>query len=160
MALQRRFPYETLLRIRRRQEDLKAQALAVARHEVEVAQAQRRHLAEEQRGILDQAGERSRAYFDASDVRRYYQYERHLARLRDAKDAEIHALRDIEEERRIEVEEAAKRKRIVEKLKERHGVAWLRQWRKNEQRLMDEAGTTHAATRRALLSVPSVDDKE
>jgi len=145
MARSGPFQYEMLLRIRKRQEDLKAQALAISRREVQAAQDQRAQLADEQQRALFRAGELSQHQFDASEVRCYYQYERHLARLGDVKDAAIMELLGIAESRRHELEEATKRKRIVEKLKERRLRAHHKEIRRVEQRLADEAASNFAA---------------
>lgn len=120
-------------------------ALAEARRQVRRAQDQRGAIIEEQRRALDHAGDLSQHAFDASDVRRYYQYERHLARLAVAKDAEIRQLEKTAEHKRMELEEATKRKRIMEKLKERHSAAFQACLQKNEQRSLDEAATNYAA---------------
>jgi flagellar export protein FliJ len=143
--LQRAFRYETLLRIRKRQEDLRAAALAVARRNVHNAEEQRARLSEEQRVTLERAKDLARDEFDASDVRRYYQYERHLAQLAVAKDAEIRSLTVVAESRRAELEDATKRKRIVEKLKEHQNAAYEKHVLKQEQRLTDEVATNYAA---------------
>lgn len=145
MAIRRRFQYETLLRIRKRQEDLKAQALAAARREVHAAEGQRARIAQEQRRVVERAGGLLKERFDAAELRCYYQYERYLSWLGDAKDAEIRTLEEVAETKRAELEEATKSRRMVEKLKERHIKAHAKQVQKDEQRLTDEVGTTHAA---------------
>lgn len=145
MAIKRTFQYSTLLRIRKRQEDIKAMVLAEARRRVRAAQEQRESLLEEQRRTLAHAGEASRHEFDASEVRRYYQYERHLARLAVTKDAEIRQLEAVAEGKRADLEEATKRKRIMEKLKDRHRTAFQAHFQKMEQRSLDEAATNYAA---------------
>lgn len=132
------FPYADLLRIRRRQEDLRAQALAAAQREVAIATAQRDALAAEQRRVLEEAERTAQHHFDAADVRRYYQYERHLARLRDEKDADIHRLRRDAAERRVQLMASRKLRRMVEKLDEWQRAAyWQARW-KAEQKMLDE----------------------
>ena len=145
MPKSRRAHYDMLLRVRRRQEDIRAQALAAASRDVRVAEQQRAALAGHQRLMFEEAGARVRDRLDPQEVRMYYQYERHLARLIDEKDAAIIELRGIAEARRAELEEAMKRRRIVEKLKERREHTFMAQARKEEQRLADEAATNHAA---------------
>lgn len=144
--LRSRFRYETLLRIRKRQEDLRAGAFAAARREVRRAEDERLHLSDEQRETLMHANELMRAgEFDASEVRRYYQYERHLTHLAVAKDAEIRQLEKAADKRRLELEEATKRKRVVEKLKENQNAAYGKYVQQTEQRRSDEAATNRAA---------------
>ncbi len=157
--LQRRFRYETLLRIRKRQEDLRAGALASARREVRRAQDERSHLSEEQRNTLLRAQDLIQQEFDASDVRRYYQYERHLSRLAVAKDAEIRQLEGVAEQRRAELELATKRKKIVEKLKENQNAAYAKHVMKLEQRQSDETATNYAAIGAATRGVARQPDE-
>lgn len=137
--------YDTLLRVRQRQEDLRAQALAAARREVNMAMAQRDDIAREQLHMLAVADERLRSEFDAADVRRFYQHERHLARLGVEKDSEIRELEAIAEERRGALEAASKSRRIVERLQERKHAAYSKHVRKIEQQQIDESATAYAA---------------
>ena len=137
--------FDTLLRIRRRQEDLKAGVLATAIRAVQSAQEQRARIVEEQQQALSHAQVARGSRFDASEVRRYLQYERHLARLRDDKDATLRALQAEAEIRRGEVETAMKERRMVEKLRARKMTVWLHERRRAEQQAMDEVATAYAA---------------
>lgn len=147
MALPDPHAYDTLLRVRQRQEDFRAQALAFARREVQLAQAQRDELAREQQRMLDEAGTRLREHFDAADIRRFFQHERHLARLGDEKDIEIRELEDYAEKRRQELETASKRRRMIERLHERKHEAFLKHVNKLEQQQLDETAAAYAARR-------------
>lgn len=138
----------TLLRIRRRQEDMKAQAVAETRRKTDFAREQQRALAEAQNSALEQAGELARKEFDAGDVRRYYQYERHLARLSVEKDAEIRGLESEAETRRRALEGAMKRRRIIERLQEHRLASFLVEQRKDEQKLTDEVANNYAVMAR------------
>ena len=140
--------FDMLLRVRERQEDIRAQALAVARRDVMTAERQREALVEQQRETFAEAGKRARAEFDAREVRMYYQYERFLARLVDEKDVAIGQFRRVAEERRVELEEAMKRRRIVEKLIERKRRAYAAELRKEEQTFADETAANYAAIAR------------
>lgn len=137
--------YDTLLRVRQRQEDLRAQALAAARREILNAQAQRDELAREQARMLSEAGERLQQDFDAADVRRFYQHERHLAQLGVDKEVEIHALETAAEARRQELEAASKRRRMVERLHERKHAAYIKHLNKLDQQQTDETATAYAS---------------
>jgi len=145
MPRNRAHAYDTLLRVRERQEDLRMQALAEARRAVNVAQRRRDELHQEQMRVLDETGARLRAEFDAVDIRRYYQHERYIARLGDETDALIRQLEGEAEKRRAELEEAAKRRKIVEKLQEHARLATRKAQLKDEQHQMDEVATTYAA---------------
>ena len=116
-------PYDTLFRVRKRQEDQKAQALGMVRRDIQTTATRRDEIAREQRRTLDSAAAESQGKFDAEEVRRYYQYERHLAQLAVEQDAELARLRSVEEERRLELEDAIKQRRMVERLCERRRLA-------------------------------------
>lgn len=139
------FAYETLLRIRKRQEDLRAMAMAAARRDVNNAEEQRTRLAAEQRNSLERWAGYLKECLDAGEARRYHQYERHLARLIDDKDADIRRLEGIAEEKRGELLDASKRKRIVGKLKERKNAAYALELRRMLQRINDETATNYAS---------------
>lgn len=147
MARHRPDQYDVLLRVRQRLEDVKAQALAEARRVLHQARTQRDGIAEAQRRALEQAGSAAQATFDASDVRRYYQHERHLSQLAVAKDAEIREIEAQIEQRRSELEKALRDKRVVERLKERRLTAHLKELRRKEQLALDEIAVNYATLR-------------
>jgi flagellar export protein FliJ len=136
--------FDTLQRVRQREEDRCAQRLAEARRDVAAAERQRAMLQAQTRATLEAAGSHATDHLDASELRRYYQYERHLARLTDAKDAEIRHLEGVSEERRAALEEAMKARRVVEKLRERKLLARRKRMRDLEQRLLDEVAINYA----------------
>lgn len=140
--------FDTLFRIRQIQQDLRAQDFASAQRQVAAAEQQRSSLSQERLGLLDEAGQRARKRFDAREIRAYYQHERHLARLIDDTDSEIRRLRSVAEERRVELEEAMQRRKMVEKLRERKMNDYLAAIRKDEQKLSDEKATGAAAVAR------------
>ena len=140
--------YAVLLRVRQRQELLKAQALAAARRDVGRAQAQRDALAEEQQRVLNEAGEAARRQVDAAKVQAFIHYERHIARLAVDKDAEIHALQAAAEKRRGELEDAMKRRKVVDRLYERERLAYRDHVLREEQKLLDETASVQAALER------------
>ncbi|MCC6145627.1 MAG: flagellar FliJ family protein [Candidatus Hydrogenedentes bacterium] len=137
--------FETLIRIRQRQEDLKAQALAATRRQIQIAQEAKANIEAQQKEALLSAAELAKDAFDASQVRYYFQYERYLARRSDEKDAEIRDLQDQAEVRRLELEEAMKQRRMVEKLQERKMDTYRHEVRRLDQKLSDEAASSFAA---------------
>lgn len=142
------FRLATVLRIRRLQEDIKGQALAKVCRDIHVTEQQHAELVQQQRRALEQAGRVAHQEFDAGDVQRYYVYERYLARSAVEKDAEIAQLRELEVQRRGELEEAMKRRRTVELLEGRYLQAFHGWLRKELQRVSDESATNQAAVRR------------
>jgi flagellar export protein FliJ len=143
----RPFRYAVLLRVRKRQEDLKAQALGEVRRSITPAMADRDLLDREKRRALDQVATAARRRFDASDVQRYYQYERHLAWLAAEKDAQLRELRGEEDKRRMDLEDAMKQRRIVERLEERHDERVRAERRKADQQFSDQVAISQAALR-------------
>lgn len=148
-----RFRLETLLRVRKLQEDLKSQVLAEVRRDIRLTTRQREEIAALQRATFEAAGHAARHKFDASDVHRYYQYERHLARMADEKDAVIAQLRQREEHALDELSDAMKRKRTVERLKERSQGVHAALVNKEEQKATDETATNKAAVFRGSRHV-------
>jgi flagellar export protein FliJ len=152
MGTPRTFRLATVLRVRKLQEDLQAQQLATVRSERLAAQDTLRRIESEQRRMLDEAGASGQTRLEAAAVNRYFQYERHLAHLAVRKDAEIAGLRRAEEERRASLEDASKRKRIVERLEEYHQDALRGELAGLDQRASDEVAlnrSDNARPRRA-----------
>jgi len=149
MARPRGFQYGTLLRVRKRQEDLCAETLAIKRREVAAAQAQRASIGREQERTLLEAGQRARQRFLADDVRRYYVYERHLAQQAVHTDARIAELGREAQAHRAALEEAMKRRRVLERLEERLDGAYRAHLAKEERGREDETATNHEAVARA-----------
>lgn len=147
MARRRRINFEVLLRVRERQEQLRAQALASTRREIRIHEHQRDALHQEQARMFAEAGRESQESLSARRIHGYFQYERHLARETVEQDAAIRELRNVEAERRAELEEAMKRKRIVERLHERDLEERLEEFRKMEQKNADEIASGRAGLR-------------
>ena len=140
----RRFRLATVLRVRKRQEEIRAQALAETKAVILGAQRERHELVELQRAMLMNADALTRDAFDAADVRQFFQYERHLAhRVVDA-DARIAEQLHIAEDRRAELEDASRNRKAIEKLEDRHRghvAAAGQYW---EQRTSDEIAAARA----------------
>ncbi len=147
MLRRRHFQYQTLLRVRERQTDLHAMMLADAQRDLQVAERCRETLEAERKRMLERISQSTAPAksVSASDVRRYYQYERHLAARITDTDALIAERRLIVEQRRAELEEAMKRQRILERLKERQTQEFQAAVYHQEQAISDEAATNYAA---------------
>lgn len=143
MALRNQAALAMLLRIRKRQEDIQAQSFARARRSLNHLREERQSIDEEQRRLLGEAAAVIRDAFDPSEARRYYQYERYLARLGDEKDAEIQAQRRSTEAERRLLSETMKQRRMVEILDEHNRAAWDAVHRKREQQQIDEIALSY-----------------
>lgn len=149
------FQFETLLRIRKRQEDLRAMDVATALRDLRAAVQQRANIEQEQQRALTRWGTQLAGQLDVDDARRYHQYERHLARLIDDKDAQIQRLERLLTRKRSDLIEASKKKQIVEKLKERRNAAHAFFLRREDQRASDETATNYAAVARQQETLAS-----
>ena len=149
MPRKRHRAYDTLLRVRERQEHIKAQALAETRREIQAHENQRAALLKEQARMFLEAGRHSRATVSAPRVHGYFLYERFLAREAVEEDARIRQLRQVEESRLEELEDAMTHRRMVERLKERVTRAYLDEIRKDEQKVSDDLAAGRAARERS-----------
>ncbi len=149
----RQFRLATVLRVRKRQEELRAQALAETQAEIRKTQHRRTDLVELQHVMLTDADALTRVNFDAADVRRYFQYERYLARCVVDTDAQLVELAGISEDRHADLEKATQKKKAIERLEERHDEAVEADDRYWEQRTNDEiaAGRAYLARRKDRL---------
>lgn len=141
MRLKRPSQYDTLLRVRKHEEDIKNQSLVEARNMAKRALQERDGFLEDRRHALARASEVAEQQFDAADVRRYYQYERHLATMVDQRDATIKEWEGIAEERRVELIAAARARQVVEKVRDRKMEAYREMLSKEEQDALDESAS-------------------
>ncbi|MBX7257134.1 MAG: flagellar export protein FliJ [Candidatus Hydrogenedentes bacterium] len=137
--------FDTLLRVRKRQEQLRAQSLAEVRTQIRSVQRQRQQISEEQVRMIHEASEAVGEQLAGPEIHMFFQYERHLARLVVERDATLRRLRTVEEERRSALEDSMKRRRVVERLQERYQQEAATEQRKMEQKLNDEIAGVRAS---------------
>jgi len=144
--MRRRNPqrYATLLKLRKRKEDLKSGEMAEATRELHNAQAFQRELMAYQREILDRA-RTDQGAFDAADVRAVHQFGRYLSDRIVSQDAQIQILRHKVTTTRSELEESMKDRRIVEKIMSNARDVVNQHRLKTEQREHDEVASIRAA---------------
>ena len=135
--------YNLLVRVRKRREDVQATQLAETRQSIHACTVSRDGLLAQRRAQLETAMARTHSDFDASDVRRFYQHERHLAQLSDLKDAELHGLEQKAESERGELEAAMKSRKVAEGLQERKTAQYREALDKEEKQQLDEAALMH-----------------
>ena len=145
MAIRESRGYATLLRVRKRQEDLKAGAFAQAQRSVRRAEAERTEILAYQQRIVYGAERASKTLDNPASVRHYLLFERHLARRAVDKDSEIAALKNVAEDRRQELETSMKEKRMVERLLERAHEERERRRAEMERKAADEIASIRAA---------------
>lgn len=145
MAIRDSRGYATLLRVRKRQEDLKAGVFAEAQRNVRRAEAERTEILAYQQRIVYGAERASKALEDPVSVRQYLLFERHLARRSVDKDSEIGTLKHVAEDRRQELETSMKDRRMVERLLERSHEERERRRAEMERKAADEIASIRAA---------------
>ncbi len=143
MALRKPGHFATLLRVRKRQENRQSAMLGHVRKAIAQAQEDGQAIARQQQAALDKAGQLARKRFDAADVRRFYQYERYLARRADEKDAEIQKLTQEEAQERAKLEDAMKHRRMAERLEDHVTSTYAGHVRKSEQQQSDEVASNY-----------------
>lgn len=145
MLRNRRRQYATLLRVRRRLEDLEVEALGMAQRAVARATEERDDIEAHQKHTLETAGRIARERLEAVAVDRQLHFERHLARRAVEKDSEIVALSGKVEEQRAKVVEVATRRRIAEKLLGRATKDHLEYIQREETKAHDDAAIMRVA---------------
>ena len=145
MATRRPEQYDTLLRVRKRQEEVEALSLAAAHREVQTVERQREELSRLQRLAIENASKNAGKGKNSLRLNQYLQFQRHLARLSDDKDSVIVSLNREADERRQVLEDAMKRRKMVERLHERAWDALRQGISKEERRISDETASTQAA---------------
>lgn len=144
MALRRPKQYETLRRIRRRQEEMQANLLAIAERKTLAALDALRALETAQDSALESAGTG-----DPFQGSRYIAYQRHLQGRAVEQHRTIEQLRGQANLRRRELQNAIKQRRMIDRLIQR-AEQEIEAWRlKQEQLNLDEVATTRAARARA-----------
>ncbi len=149
----RQFRLASVLRVRKRQEELRAQALAETQSTIRKTQNRRTELIELQHRMLTNADVLTRSEFDAADIRRYFQYEQHVSRSVVDTDAQLAQLAGVAEDRRAELEEATRKKKAIVRLEDRHRDDVASDDRYWEQRTNDEiaSGRAYLARRKERL---------
>jgi flagellar export protein FliJ len=129
-------------------EDARARELAVELNSLTKARGDLTSIVETQAHILNEASEKVKAAFRGDEIRPYFLYETYLSEMAVKKDVEILELGKSAETKRKMLEEAMKKRRVVDRLKERHGEALRAELNKAEQMFSDEVATNQAAMAR------------
>ena len=150
------FRLETLLSYRKRQLDLCAQALAEAQRVCNDARLRREQLCGERtmcRRAISTPDTAGRLNVDAS--RSLNRHIQHLAEAITRQDAELERLNGESEARRVETVEASKRKKVVERLRQRDFKNFLGELADHERKFLDEVGSVRAAAHGSSVRVGS-----
>jgi len=135
------FRLDPLLSLRKHEERMKQQALAQV---VTARTARLRRLALVQREFEDtRRGLQAigQATLPVQQIRNHYLYLAALRRRMQHLTSEIKRLDDVVAGRREELIEAARRRSVMEQLRERYRVRYLEAQRRTETKVLDEVGT-------------------
>ncbi len=144
--------YAMLLRVRKRQEEIRAQALAEAQRIVNRTQTEQREIADTQKRTVEEATIEVRTLVSPGRVSALLRYERHLASLSVRKDAELIEARRIAGERREALSEAMLLRKTIDRLIEKARLRQMADALVQERRAMDETASIRAALSRAVAS--------
>jgi flagellar export protein FliJ len=145
MPRDRRKTYNVMFRVRKLEEEARARDMSLAHQAAAQGHRMRAALEQTRQQALEEAAERlSAPEIDASDMRAYYQYERHLARAIDTQDAENRKLDRKLAEERARLHAAAVRRRVMERLGEREAERLAKEAAQQEQKQLDEAAIVRA----------------
>lgn len=137
--------YATLLRVRKRVEELKANALASAQRDELAARDTLAGVELAQRDALGRASDIASGTDGLRRVSDLIDYERHLGRVALNQGTEIEKLANEAEVHRNELQEAVMQRRMVDRLMERAREAFQHWLNIQDQRLTDETATIRAA---------------
>jgi len=127
-----------LLRVRRQMENLRAMELAVAVRARDEARAQRDRVAEALRESLMERARAQQQRFHPAVMRHRAQYERYLAQLLDTAEATLQQRGQEMENRRNVLMEAARDRKVMEKLEEKVNRIYEADLLRQERRELDD----------------------
>jgi flagellar FliJ protein len=143
------FRLETLLRLRRQAEDECREALAAAVEATRQAHEVVKKLEAEREALeQDWAEAERKSGTDVETFRDFEAYRAVLQRRLNAAHAKLTETREHERNCRLRLQEAAKKRRILEKLRERHEQRHAEAVMKEQQNQLDEHGTTRFVRRK------------
>lgn len=141
--------YATLLRVRRREEDVRAAAFARAAGAVRTAQDRRTALVE----LHDDAMRRAMEAASGVDVRAMEEltgYERHLTQIIGRTDNDIARLQEDRGRRRSEFEASHRRRKMIEWIIERAAKRWAAHAEREERKAVEATVSMRHAFRGQL----------
>ncbi|MGC8668603.1 MAG: flagellar export protein FliJ [Chthonomonadales bacterium] len=136
-----RFSLEAVLRYRRTMEELRGQALAAVQQELAECEARLNDLS----ATLQRIASEPPAQWDAALLLQKEQYQQMLAeRILDLRAEREHILGRLDAAHKALLT-ARQERRAVERVREGHYQQYLKEAASEEQKLLDDAGATHAA---------------
>ena len=135
------FRFETLLTTRRHAEDARQKELSDAKRALAAEQALLRESRETRRRSLTELGRRQGEGFRAADLALFGSYLERLGREIDARVKRVAAAERRVSQQRLLVVEAMKRRKVLEKLREKDEREFHDTLARNERKFIDEVAT-------------------
>jgi flagellar FliJ protein len=135
------FRFETLLTTRRHAEEVRQKELSEAKRALASEQALLRESRESRRRSLTELGRRQGVDFRAADLALFGSYLDRLAREIDARMKRVAAAERRVAQQRLLVVEAMKRRKVLEKLREKDEREFRETHARNERKFIDEIAT-------------------
>lgn len=143
-----KFRFETLLVARRHAEETLQRELSEARRALSDEQAALRAKKSTRRQCLQDLRRKQQQRFRTADIHLYGPYLERLERDIDIQQKRVVGAERNVNQKRLALMEALKRRKILEKLKEKDQQAYLKSMAARERKFMDEvAGRNHTAAR-------------
>ena len=143
------FRLETLLRLRRQAEDECREALSAAVEATRQARVVVEHFEKEQNDVEQAWAEAERKPGTTAETLRDFEAYRSVVQRRlNAARAKLEQACEHERKSRLQLQEAAKKTRVLEKLRERHARRHTEAYLKEEQSQLDEHATSRFVRRK------------
>jgi flagellar FliJ protein len=142
-----KFNLQSLLNHRRYQEEILQKELAQSRNRLVAEQNKLRQLKEKKREYSRRLQQRQRKSGTASDLILYLQYLDRLSMELEHQNRQVIAAEKDFKNRRNDLIEIMKKRKILEKLKEKRSKSYHQQMLKNERKFMDEVAANQFSSK-------------
>ena len=142
-----KFNLQSLLNHRRYQEEILQKELAQSRNRLVAEQNKLRQLKEKMREYSQRLQQRQRKSGTASDLILYLQYLDRLSQELKHQNRQVIAAEKDFKNRRHDLIEIMKKRKILEKLKEKRSKSYHQQMLKNERKFMDEVAANQFSSK-------------
>ena len=136
--------YESLTKLRQRQEDMKAQVYATAERNVKTAKQECENLERQQQSLLQESTVSEEGQIDIERKRALIQFERYTAQRIVEQYAVIQERTVIAEGKRTELNSAMILRKMMETLSKHSREAIVNEWNRQERYDLDEIATQRA----------------
>ncbi|MEB3298244.1 MAG: flagellar export protein FliJ [Candidatus Sericytochromatia bacterium] len=142
-----RFPLEGLLRLRQRREDSAEQEMRIKEAAMREAEAQLALVLEQRAQSLHEAARRREGILDLESILQEHGWGQNLDQREEAARSSLQQAETTAAHAREEWLDARRQREMVERLKSKQQLAWLKGIELAEQRLLDELATQSHARR-------------